>query len=73
VYGQRLTFKGETQRESTGTRISGELRAKLVQGLAIATDVGNVSGPATVEGTADVGTVEAGGTVIGVRAKDIRG
>jgi hypothetical protein len=73
IYGQRLTFKGEREHESTGTVISGELRAALVKGLAIAADVGNVRGGATVTGGIGVDTVDTDGTAIGVRAKDIGG
>jgi hypothetical protein len=73
IYGQRLTFKGEDRPESTGTVISGELRARIVKGLAIATDVGSVRGDATVTGTADVDTVDEGGTAIGTRVRDVEG
>jgi hypothetical protein len=73
VYGQRITFKGETDRESSGTTLSGEARATLVKGLVAGVDVGSVSGGAHVEGKAEGETVEGSGSVIGARAKDVRG
>jgi hypothetical protein len=73
IYGQRITFKGEKGRENTGTTISGEIRAKLVKGTAIAVDVERVSDGATVDGITYVDTVDAEGSAIGVRAKDVRG
>lgn len=73
IYGQRITFKGEQGREATGTTISGEVRAKLVKGQAIAVDIDKVGGGAHVTGKVDVDSVDSDGTVIGVRAEDVRG
>lgn len=73
TYGQRITFRGETGRESSGTKLSGEARATLVRGLVAGVDVGTVRGGATVEGRASAETVEEKGTVVGVRAKDVGG
>lgn len=73
IYGQRITFKGEKGREATGTVVSGEIRAKLVKGLAIAVEAKKVSGGATVTGTADADTVDTGSTLIGVKIDEIEG
>jgi hypothetical protein len=73
IYGQRITFKGEQGREGTGTVITGDVRADLVKGLAIGVDAGTVSDGATVTGTGQAETVDSDGSLIGVRAKDVRG
>jgi hypothetical protein len=73
VYGQRITFKGETHQESSGATLSGEARATLVKGLVAGVDVGSVSGGARVEGKATADTVGKEGELYGVRAKDVRG
>jgi len=69
VYGQRITFKGEHERDATGTIVAGALRIETIAGLAIAADVGEVKGPARIQGSVESDTVESGGTVIGVRVQ----
>ncbi|MGA4881035.1 hypothetical protein [Streptomyces lydicamycinicus] len=68
IYGQRLTFAGE-QRPTSGPFV--RLRTDRVKGLQVGMDADEIVGAASVDH--EVGTVEEGGTNIGMRARRIGG
>ncbi|MFG2651207.1 hypothetical protein [Streptomyces sp. NPDC048436] len=69
IYGQRLTFVGEEDRQPSGPYARQKIGT--VHGEATAIDAETISGQ--VESDQDITTIEKGGKVTGIRARDLKG
>lgn len=74
VSGRRITFVGESGRDTSGTTVvRGEAEATVVRGLLAGVDADEIESGARLTGHVKADEVEQGGAAYGVKARKISG